>query len=117
GVPGVERARRRADAASATLALHGPAAAAAELEQVLDAPGTVGNAAAFGAADDTASRLLLEARLAAFSLYTAEEAERSGRRLRQSRNCPGTPATSAPFSQPWPTGFSTPAGTLAAWPT
>lgn len=75
-----ESAQRRADAARATLSLRGPSVAAAELADVLDAPGCV---------VDFEARLLLEGRLGAVSGYTATDLKRFGTRLAPYANLPG----------------------------
>jgi hypothetical protein len=66
--------------ARATLALHGPSAAVAELTQALDTPGTVTGD----------GRLLLEAQLGVFSAYTAADLVRLGPRLLRHRGLAGT---------------------------
>ena len=75
----VERARRVARAAEATLAVDGPEAAVGELRAALDDPQT---------ADETA-QLILEARLAEVATYLPGERERSGRRLARFGDRPG----------------------------
>ncbi len=73
-------AERLAAAASATLLVDGPEAAAAELRGVLET---------FDAGDDPGAALMLEVRLAVMCAYVPQEFERSGERLRNFADLPG----------------------------